>query len=533
MIQKSHYKKRVTIKLLKEMPTISFFAILANIFSAVAMGITPYFVSKTVNYAINNNATLTEKWIGYTFILMAIMVVLVVFEAVIKNIYSIRVERILRNNYSENVFLNNISDFKKIGKGAHWDNLTETANSISDNYFANYLLFIKSISTIIASFVAIALLNFYIALILAFICILSKIILVVFDKKLRVKTKAKADMRKKYNEDLNDLTLGIETLFWNDNIEALGEKIGEANSNVQKTSISFFKTEQIFKYVNALIAAIVETTLLVSISIFVFKINYSVVTLFLGIFMSLEIFQGELNNLVASFVAARQTKPLRDNPDYCKNKHAKKEVLSPWFEKEIKVQKLDFSYNDKEIFKDLSFNINKGEKIAITGKSGSGKSTLLNLILNQIKPNGGSILIDGNKIETIEEQKYLSNISYANNHNLIINETFDENMSLFGNATYKLKDLKEKFNLNFIKNKSDRLDKNALSTGQQQRVNLARVWINKKSILILDECFGNLDKKNADSILKNILEDKDVTIIMISHHLTVTQTKMFNKVIEL
>ncbi len=106
-------------------------------------------------------------------------------------------------------------------------------------------------------------------------------------------------------------------------------------------------------------------------------------------------------------------------------------------------------------------------------------------------------------------------------------------MLLFGGEKIKFKELKEMFNLNFIKDKKTKISKEELSTGQQQRVNLARIWVNKKPIIILDECFGNLDKENANSILEKVLKDEDSTIIMISHHLTPKQTKMFDSVIKL
>ncbi len=532
MTQKLPYRKH-SISVIKRMPWITFSTIMTIILTAVITGIFPFVFTKISHYAIINNKVLLKRWIIIGIVESFAFFISMIIDSLIIRRFKSRVITILRVDYVQNVYHENLSKFSKEGKGHHWDNLTNTLNEIAKKYFVGLIQIISSFITVMVTFVSIATLNVYIGTSLVVVCVLSRAILVIFDRYLKVKTNNKAKSRKKYNDELNDLTLGIETLFWNNSLESLGERVAHANENIQKTNISYTKTEQGYKFVNEFVANALVFIVLSIMAIFMFKTNTSIITLFLGIFLALSVFQKSLSTLVENIMGIKQVKKIKENPEFIPFKQTHNIDNAITFNKSIEVKDLTFNYEDEQVLKDVSFKINKGNKIAIVGKSGSGKSTLTNLLLKQLKFDHGSILFDKTNIKKFDEQAYLNNISYANNHNLIIDDTFENNMLLFGGGKINLPHLKEMFNLNFIDNKKTKIKSEELSTGQQQRINLARLWVNKKPIIILDECFGNLDKKNANLILRNIVNDKDVTLIMISHHLTPTQTKLFNNVIKL
>ncbi len=533
MTQKFLYRKQAW-KVLKRMPWITLMGFLSVLVAAIVAGLFPFAFTKISHYAIKGNKELLNKWIilGAIISFLFFATMIIKYLAIKKFVY--RSMTILRGDYCKNIYNQNLERFAKGGKGLHWDNLTNTLQEITEDYFGGMLRLIGAFMTIISAFISIALLNVYIAIILVVICIASRTILILFDKHLKKKTKQKANSRKEYGNELNDLAFGIETLFWNNNIESLGKRIDVANKNIQETNISFTKTDQWFKFINNLLSNIVNLAILVTLAIFVFKVeNYSVVPLFLGIFLVLSVFQNALQEMMESIMVFRQTKKLRENPNYVWEKPKEKKIQNIEFLKSIEVKGLGFKYEDTKIIEDINFKINKGDKVAIVGKSGSGKSTLTQLLLKQLKPKSGKVLFDGVNIEEFDEQTYLRNIAYANNHNLVFNDSFKNNMLLFGGDEVNIAKLDKIFNLNFVESSQMILDNKKLSTGQQQRINLARLWVDKKPIIILDECFGNLDKKNANEILGNILKDKEVTIIVISHHLTATQTKLFDKIIKL
>ena len=176
----------------------------------------------------------------------------------------------------------------------------------------------------------------------------------------------------------------------------------------------------------------------------------------------------------------------------------------------------------------VSFTINKGEFVAVTGPSGSGKSTLLHLVGLLDKPSSGKILVDGidtskmsdNKLARLRNQK----IGFVfQQFNLLAKTAAIVNVELplVYSGVAKLQRLQRaKEELEAV-GLGDRLQNkpSQLSGGQQQRVVIARALVTGPSLLLADEPTGNLDSKTGTEILSlfDELHKKGVTIIMVTH----------------
>ncbi len=198
----------------------------------------------------------------------------------------------------------------------------------------------------------------------------------------------------------------------------------------------------------------------------------------------------------------------------------------------LKVENLVKTYKEgKDEFNavdDVSFSVEKGEFVAVVGASGSGKSTLMHMIGGVDRPTSGKILIDGNEINTMDNNKLAIfrrrqiGIVYQF-YNLIPILTAEENISLPIELDGRKPD-KEK--IEEIMERLGIIDKrnslpNELSGGQQQRVAIARAIINNPTILLADEPTGNLDTNAADEIVKIFkMTNKNYkqTILMITHN---------------
>ncbi len=183
----------------------------------------------------------------------------------------------------------------------------------------------------------------------------------------------------------------------------------------------------------------------------------------------------------------------------------------------------------------VSFDINKGDFVAIVGPSGSGKSTLLNMLGALDRPSSGKILIDGVDISKLNDDK----LAELRNMRLgFIFQTFNllSYMSAIDNVEVPLiacetpKAVRTKRGLELLDAVGLKgFEKNRpmeLSGGQQQRVAIARALANSPPILLADEPTGNLDSKSANeiiSILRSLNKDKGVTIIMVTHNMQLTE----------
>ncbi|MBN3534464.1 ATP-binding cassette domain-containing protein [Mycoplasma procyoni] len=203
----------------------------------------------------------------------------------------------------------------------------------------------------------------------------------------------------------------------------------------------------------------------------------------------------------------------------------------------IEFQNVNLSFENKEILKDFSLKINKGEKVLITGESGKGKSSLMNLILKNVDEYTGKILLNATDIKEFSNNSIKQNISYLGSDNFLFDLNIKQNILLDSKEQKeKLQQILEMVSLDQeLKDKLEitNLDaSNSLSEGQKQRVALVRVLYNGSEVLLLDESLSNLNSELSSKILETLLETQK-TIIYISHHLKTEQKQKFDKVIEL
>ena len=180
----------------------------------------------------------------------------------------------------------------------------------------------------------------------------------------------------------------------------------------------------------------------------------------------------------------------------------------------IKLKNINFSYeqSDSSVFKNVNFEINKGEITGLFGESGSGKSTLINLISGLIEPSSGTIEINETKLKDTKES-WLASLGYVPQQVTLFNDTIAKNISFFDKEVEKKKidNILEKSNLSkFINNLPEKentiVGENSakLSGGQIQRIEIARALYNNPEFIIFDESTNSLDPINEKEIMEFI-----------------------------
>ena len=190
----------------------------------------------------------------------------------------------------------------------------------------------------------------------------------------------------------------------------------------------------------------------------------------------------------------------------------------------LEVINLSKSYNAIEAVKDISFKINRNEIIGILGPNGCGKTTTIGMILGLLKPSQGKVLINGIEIEN-NRVDLLNKLNFISPYiELPKKLTVRQNLEVYGRL-YDIKNLKgkidylcEKLRLNELINKIT----GELSSGQKNRVSLAKSIINNPTILLLDEPTASLDPETGDFV-RNFLEEyqkeNQTSILLASHNM--------------
>ena len=192
----------------------------------------------------------------------------------------------------------------------------------------------------------------------------------------------------------------------------------------------------------------------------------------------------------------------------------------------IEISNLNKQYNNVQAVKNINFKISSGSIVGLLGPNGCGKTTTIGMMLGLIKPTSGSIFINGQNIENENNRtNILEKMNFISPYvELPKKLTVEENLKVYGklygvnNLQDKISDLMKQLNLfEFKKRKTGEL-----SSGQKNRVSLAKALINDPEILLLDEPTASLDPDVGDYIrtyLENFASKKGTTILLASHNM--------------
>ena len=191
----------------------------------------------------------------------------------------------------------------------------------------------------------------------------------------------------------------------------------------------------------------------------------------------------------------------------------------------LEIINLEKTYKDKKAVNNISFKVNQNEIIGILGPNGCGKTTTIGMILGLLKPSKGKILINGIEIEK-RRVELLDKLNFISPYiELPKKLTVKQNLIVYGKL-YNVKKLNEK--IDYLSDKlklNEMLNKitGELSSGQKNRVSLAKSIINDPKVLLLDEPTASLDPETGDyvrSFLEEYQKEKKASIVLASHNMS-------------
>ena len=191
----------------------------------------------------------------------------------------------------------------------------------------------------------------------------------------------------------------------------------------------------------------------------------------------------------------------------------------------INVKNLSKKFNNYVAVNNINFTLDKNKTLGLLGPNGCGKTTSIGMMLGLITPSSGEVLINGQNVNNVNRDDLLSKMNFASPYiELPKKLTVKQNLEVYGRL-YSVKNLRDRIleishdlNLNSFLNKKT----GELSSGQKNRVSLAKSLINKPEVLFLDEPTASLDPDIGDFV-RNYIENyklkNNITIVLASHNM--------------
>lgn len=394
-------------------------------------------------------------------------------------------------------------------------------------------LLISSIS-IIASFVYLCTINWWLTLIV-FACVPFLILItMLLRKKMRSAFMRSRQSIGEINAALESSITGIRVTKAFNNSEIESEKFEEGNKKFVHARTDAYKAMGQFHSGTSFINDVFNVVVLIAGGFFLSKGfiqvgDYTAFTISVGLFigpvMTLIGFMEQYQNGVTGFqrfLEIMDAEPEKDDPNAEEMKVA---------EGHIEFKNVNYSYSEgEEVLKNVSLDIKKGEKFALVGPSGGGKTTICHLIPHFYDVKDGQILIDGKDINKITRSSLRANIGIVQQDVYLFNASIRDNI-LYGRPGATEEEVIEaakRANIhNYVMSMPNGYDTVIgergvkLSGGQKQRLSIARVFLKDPAILILDEATSALDN-TTEILIQNSLDElcKGRTTIVVAHRLS-------------
>ena len=410
---------------------------------------------------------------------------------------------------------------KDSGHYVSW--LTNDADQLYEQSFSALFTGIEELAATVFSLAALLLLSWQIGAAAIALLVVISVLPQLGNKWLQKANAMRSQAMEECTERYKDAVMGGSVLYLANLRRRIVERIEKASREAEKSNLRWNLT-------NITVQTIVGTFSLAGQVLLVFVALLAAVmgTAPSGAALSVGNLAGSFFNGAGSFVQAfltvRASRPLWEKFEPAEEQEdGKKLAVIP----EIVLENVSFAYGDRSVLKGRSFLFQSGGKYAVLGESGSGKSTLVKIMLGLLPGYTGEIRYGQLEQQEIRPESLYRHIAYVDQQVYLFQDTLRFNITLGESYTdeqvmavvrqCKLSEL--------VASLPQGLDspiaengKN-LSGGQRQRIALARGLIRKVAYLILDEGTSALDEANAVDIENSLMEEKDLGVIIITHHL--------------
>ncbi len=470
-------------------------------------------------------------------IFLVIAVICCVLNIVVKPRYQKKAITQYKNNIYAKIIEKNIDSFNDYETSVYLSALTNDIKYIEENYIFSIFTLITQITLFILSVLVMFLYNHLLAIIAIVLSLIPLVVSLLVGGRLAKKEEKISVENSNFMHFVKDNLIGfsiIKVFQIENKIKDLFSKNNNKLETIKAEKIKVTAELEFLQMVTQLIAQFGVFFIGAYLCIKTKVISASVLILFVQlmnyVINPLATIPMIISKRNAALPLFKRIEELVINEEF-----DNKEELE--FEKAITISNLRFSYEEKDIIKNINLNIEKDKSYAIVGTSGSGKTTLLNLLSGRNKNYTGEIKYDNLELKGVSLSSLYNQLSYVEQNVFVFDDTIANNVTLYSKIDEDLyNEIIEKSGLDkLLKEKGNdyKCGENGsnLSGGERQRISIARALLKKTNIILMDEATSALDNDTANSVMQNILDLKDITKIIITHNLDKNILRQYDEII--
>ncbi|WP_084031740.1 thiol reductant ABC exporter subunit CydD [Anaerobacillus arseniciselenatis] len=412
--------------------------------------------------------------------------------------------------------------------------LTDAVDQL-DAYYSSFLPQVFNAAVIPVMIVVVVFTqNIYSGLIMLITAPLIPVFMIIIGSMAEKKSKEQLNSMLRFSGHFLDVLQGIPMLKVFGQSKRQREKIIEMSNHFRDSTMDVLKIAFLSALMLEILATIATAMIAVEVGLRLVYGHLTFHTAFFVLLLAPELYM-PLKNLGSSFHSGKNSISAAETIWEVLDK---KETIPVWGSKKlndvtkqtIKFENVSFQYNEKQqVLKNINVTINGRQRVAFVGKSGSGKTTLLKLLLGMLPPSEGQILINGVPLSELQEEQWLQSTAYVSQEPYIFSGTIKENIKV-SNVNATDEEVYEAAKLagvdRFVDDLPKRYDTSVgeagigLSGGEKQRIAVARAFLKKAAVVILDEPTAGLDLE-TESFLKEAIEKlcENATVLTVAHRL--------------
>ena len=495
-------------------------------------------INPILDFSSTKDLILYMSILFFSLFLIKNIFITIVHRFLFNYVYEFRRElslKVLKKYLHQNYLFFSNTSYSKIAS-----NLSNEVGNLSTNYLRPFLIILSDFLILFSIIILVLVTGYYKgAIIVIPFVILSAIFLKILGKKVEVWGNIRVVNLRNLTNIIYEIVLGVREIFLSGKISKILSQFNILQKQSSRLESNYQWVQTFPKLVLELFAILIFLFTLVYLTFL--NINNKEIIVILTFYFAVAYrVLPSFNKILIHYQQLKLGKPsldiiinnlkLDDKITYADEITSKK--IS--FDKVIEFKNINFKFENRDLlFHNLNFSILKNQVLGIYGESGSGKTTLLNIISCLIQPDNFEVIIDGMHLKSKNDfRNYQNLISFVSQDTFLVKDSIKNNICLYSdNEKINNEQLLNAVEFSRLNKFLDKLpegldtiiDTNAkeISSGQRQRIALARFYYSLRDILIFDEATNALDEDNEKAIIENIFNlRKNKTIIIVSHNKT-------------